>query len=72
MDRVTGEPRGAPLRGRRAKPKVKIVYRGLFFHDLRRGGARAFRKLELFHSQKVGDRTRTVLYQGATAASPIH
>ena len=29
MDRVTGEPRGAPLRGRRAGPKVKIAYRGL-------------------------------------------
>jgi integrase len=41
MDRVTGELLYGPLRGRRSKPKVKMVYRGMIFHDLRRSGARA-------------------------------
>ena len=41
MDRVTGELLYAPLRGPRSKPKAKMVYRGMIFHDLRRSGARA-------------------------------
>jgi integrase len=95
-DRVTGEIVYAPRRGPRSKPKAKMVYQGMIFHDLRRTGARnlvhagvpekvamaiggwktrsifdrytivspkdvadAGRKLELFHSQKVGDKTGT-------------
>jgi len=95
-DRVTGELMYAKPRGPRSKPKVKMVYRGTIFHDLRRVGARALvhagvpekvamaiggwktrsvfdrykinsrrdfleagRKLELFHSQKVGDNSGT-------------
>lgn len=41
IDRVTGEPLYARPRGPRSKPKVKMVYRGTIFHDLRRVGARA-------------------------------
>jgi integrase len=95
-DRVTGELLYAPPRGPRSKPKMKMVYHGAIFHDLRRSGARALlnagvpekvcmaiggwktrsvfdryaivspkdvveagRKLELFHSQKVGDNSGT-------------
>jgi integrase len=39
-DRVTGELLYAPPRGPRSKPKVKMVYRGRIFHDLRRTGVR--------------------------------
>jgi hypothetical protein len=41
IDRVTGELLYAPPRGPRSKPKVKMVYRGAIFHNLRRSGARA-------------------------------
>jgi len=34
--------------------------------------AEAGRKLEVFHSQKVGDKTGTVLHQNAAAGSPIN
>jgi integrase len=40
-DRVTGELLYAPPRGPHSKPKVKMIYDGLIFHDLRRTGARA-------------------------------
>jgi integrase len=40
-DRVTCELLYAPPRGPRSKPKVKMIYRGAIFHDLRRSGARA-------------------------------
>jgi integrase len=36
----TGEPVYAPARGPRSKPKVKTVYQGLIFHDLRRSAVR--------------------------------
>ncbi len=39
-DRVTGELIYAPPRGPHSKPKVKMVYRGRIFHDLRRTGVR--------------------------------
>lgn len=39
-DRVTGELVYAPKRGPRSKPKVKMVYQGKIFHDLRRTGVR--------------------------------
>lgn len=39
-DRVTGELLYAKPRGPRSKPKVKMVYRGRIFHDLRRTGVR--------------------------------
>jgi integrase len=91
-DPVTGELLYARPRGLHSKPKVKMVYRGRIFHDLRRTGVRnlvragvpekvamaisghatrsvfdryaitsgkdfleAIRKLEEFHSPKVGD-----------------
>ena len=41
LDRVTREPLYASPRGPRSKPKPKMVYRGMIFHDLRRSGARA-------------------------------
>jgi integrase len=100
IDRVTGELVYAAPRGPRSKPKVKMVYRGMIFHDLRRSGARALlhagvpervcmaiggwktrsvfdrysivspndvaeagRKLEVFHSQKVGDNSGTLCTQ---------
>jgi integrase len=97
-DRVTGEPLYAKKpRGPHSKPKVKMIYRGKIFHDLRRTGVRnlvragvpekvamaisghvtrstferynigdgkdvveAGRKLELFHSQKIGDNSGTI------------
>ena len=40
IDRVTGEPLYAHPRGPRSKPKVKMVYKGMTFHDTRRSGAR--------------------------------
>jgi integrase len=40
VDRATGKPLFAPPRGKRSKPKVKMVYRGMIFHDLRRTGVR--------------------------------
>jgi len=40
IDRVTGEPIYAHPRGPRSKPKVKMVYKGMTFHDTRRSGAR--------------------------------
>jgi hypothetical protein len=40
IDRTTGEPLYAARRGPRSKPKVKMVYRGMIFHDLRRTGVR--------------------------------
>ena len=36
----SGEPVYAPARGPRSKPKVKTVYRGMIFHDLRRSAVR--------------------------------
>jgi integrase len=39
-DPVTGEPVHYPKRGPHSEPKVRKVYRGLIFHDLRRTGAR--------------------------------
>lgn len=109
IDRVTGEPLYAHPRGPRSKPKVKMVYKGMTFHDTRRSGARnlvragvpkrgamsisghktrsvferynivsqndvaeAGRKLEVFHSQKVGDKTGTMLHQNVAAGSSIN
>jgi len=109
IDRVTGELLYAPPRGPHSKPKVKMVYGGMIFHDLRRSGARALvhagvpekactaiggwktrsvfdrysivspndvaeagRKLELFHSQKVGDKTGTVCTEMQQSGSPIN
>jgi integrase len=40
MDRVTGEPLYAPPHGPYSKPKAKMVYRGMIFHDLRRTAVR--------------------------------
>jgi len=40
IDRVTGELLYAPPRGPRSKPKAKMVYRGMTFHDTRRSGVR--------------------------------
>jgi integrase len=40
IDRVTGEPVYQKARGPRSKPKAKMVYQGMIFHDLRRSGAR--------------------------------
>jgi len=37
----TGEIVYAPPRGPRSKPKAKMIYRGMIFHDLRRKGARS-------------------------------
>lgn len=37
---TAGKPLYAPPRGPRSKPKVKMVYRGLIFHDLRRTAVR--------------------------------
>jgi len=39
-DRVTGRALFAPPRGPRSKPKMKMVYQGMIFHDLRRTGVR--------------------------------
>jgi integrase len=39
-DRITGEVLYAPSRGPRSKPKAKMVYQRMIFHDLRRTGAR--------------------------------
>jgi integrase len=39
-DRLTGELLYSPKRGPRSKPKVKMVYKGKIFHDLRRTGVR--------------------------------
>jgi integrase len=39
-DRVTGELLYVPKRGPRSKPKVKMIYQGKIFHDLRRTGVR--------------------------------
>ncbi len=92
IDGATGESLFATPRGPRSKPKAKMIYQGMIFHDLRRTGVRnlvragvsekvardisghktrsvfdrynivsptdvaeAGRKLEIFHSQKVGD-----------------
>jgi integrase len=41
IDRVTGELVYAPPRGPHSKPKAKMIYKGMIFHDLRRSGARA-------------------------------
>ena len=109
IDRVTGEPIYAPPRGPHSKPKAKMVYRGMTFHDTRRSGVRnlvraavpervamsisghktrsvferynivspndvaeAGRKLELFHSQKGGDKTGTVLHQNEAPTPPVN
>lgn len=37
---ATGEPVLAKARGVRSKPKPKMIYRGMIFHDLRRSGVR--------------------------------
>jgi hypothetical protein len=108
-DRVTGEPLYAPPREPHAKPKAKMVYRGMIFHDLRRTGIRnlvragvpervamaisghktravferynivsekdvvdAGRKLELFHSRKVGDNSGTECTEMQQPDSPIN
>jgi hypothetical protein len=39
-DPATGEPLYAPPRGPYSRPKVKMVYRGMIFHDTRRTGVR--------------------------------
>jgi integrase len=39
-DPTTGEPLFERHRGLRSKPKVKMVYQGMIFHDLRRSGVR--------------------------------
>jgi integrase len=40
MDRITGKPLFAPPRGPRSKPKAKLEYEGMIFHDLWRTGVR--------------------------------
>jgi integrase len=40
IDSVTGETAYAVPRGPRSKPKVKMIYQGMIFHDLRRTGVR--------------------------------
>jgi integrase len=40
VHRVTGEPVFEKPRGPRSKPKAKMVYHGVIFHDLRRSGVR--------------------------------
>jgi integrase len=40
VDGSTGEPLFAPRRGPHSKPKMKMVYHGMIFHDLRRTGVR--------------------------------
>lgn len=39
-DRVTGETLYARPRGPRSKPKAKMIYKGMLFHDLRRSAVR--------------------------------
>jgi integrase len=39
-DLKTGEPLFQKLRGPRSKPKPKLIYEGMIFHDLRRTGVR--------------------------------
>jgi integrase len=40
VDRVTGETKYTKARGPRSKPKQKMTYKGLIFHDTRRSGIR--------------------------------
>ena len=40
IDEATGQPVYLKPRGLRSKPKVKTVYVGRLFHDLRRSGVR--------------------------------
>jgi hypothetical protein len=40
MDTVTGEPVYERPRGPRSKPKAKMTYEGMIFHNLRRTGTR--------------------------------
>jgi integrase len=60
---ASGSPVYAPLRGPRSKRKVKMVYEGTIFHDLRRSGARSLVNAGV--SEKIamvigGWRTRSV------------